>query len=80
MHTVFHRNLQKKMLYLLEKQRQGRHKDISFYPEKFRFMPLVNTAVTVTISLVLDLIILSSVVKRVPMNSSCFYAQTCICG
>lgn len=61
-----HSVLQKKMLYLLEKQRQVRCKDINFYPEKFRFMPFMNTAVTVTISLLLHLIILSRVVKRVP--------------
>lgn len=67
LHTVDYRNLQKKMLFLLEKQRQGRHKDMSsLYPEKFRFMPFMNIAVAVTISLLLDLIILSSIVKKAP--------------
>lgn len=62
-----YRHLQKKMLFLLEKETQGRHKDMSsLCPENFKFMPFMNIAVTVTISLLLDVIILSSAVKKAP--------------
>lgn len=51
-------------------ERQGRYKDMSsLCPEKFRFMPFMNIAFTLTISLLLNLINLPTMVKRAPLYS-----------